>query len=157
MVTPRKRLGEILLEKGLLSDEQLRECLEQQKLTKEFLGSILVKKNLIKEEDLMKCLSQQFGIPYISLKSQYIDWQVCAKFSHLVRSEEKVLPIRQDDLSVTAAISDPLDVMSISKFEELARPKQLKLVLVAPSELKGFIGECKRRTKGSLKDLLSKE
>lgn len=157
MVTPRKRLGEILIERRLVTEEQLRECLDQQKLTKEYLGSILINKKIVKEEDLMKALSAQFNIPYISLKTQYIDWGVCSKFSYVVRSQDKALPIRQDDLSVTVAISDPLDVLSISKFEELAKPKRLKLVLVSHSELKEFINECKKRTRGSVMDLLNRE
>jgi len=157
MADHRKRLGEILMEKGMITEEELKECLEEQRLTKEFLGSILVKKKIVKEEDLMRALSKQFNLPYISLKEKYVDWNVCSKFSHLVRSEEKALPIFQDDLTVTVAVSDPLDVLSISKFEELAKPKRLKVVLVSPSELKSFIAECKKRTLGFLREKLNKE
>ena len=152
----RKRLGEILIEKRLITEEQLAECLEEQKLTKEYVGAILLKKRLIKESDLMSALSVQFQMPFISLKMTYIDWNVSKEFASIIAAEEKILPIAWDDASITAAISNPLDVMSIAKIEERARPKKLKLVLVTQLELLEFLGEFKKRTKGSLKDLLDK-
>ena len=150
----RKRLGEILLERKAITSEQLMECLEEQKFTREYLGAILLKKRLISEDLLMKALSEQFDMPFVSLKNLYVDWSVCLQFSTLVASEQKALPILRDEMSVTVAISDPLDVVSIGKIEEMAWPKRLKLVLVLPEELREFVVECKRRTRNSLKDLL---
>lgn len=153
----RKRLGEILIAKNLITLDQLQECLEEQKFTREYIGAILLKKRLITQEALAKALSQQFDILYISLKNFYVDWNVCLRFSTLVTAQENALPIRADDTAVTVAISDPLDVIGVEKLEEMARPKKIKLVLVTPQELKEFILECKRRTKGPLKSLLEKE
>ncbi len=141
----RKRLGEILVQKKLITAEQLTECLDEQKLTKDYLGAILLKKRLLKEEDLMKALSEQFDMPLISLKTLYIDWDVCLQFAPIVVSEQKVFPISADESSVTVAISNPLDVIAVSKIEDQARPKKLKFVLVPHVELMEFIGECKKK------------
>ncbi len=151
----RKKIGEILVEKGLITNEQLLECLEDQRLTRDYLGAILLRKRLVSEETLLGVLSEQFGIPFVSLKSVYIDWQVCLSFAPLITEEQKVMPIRGDDTTVTVAVSDPLDVISISKIEELANPKKLKLVLVTPAELKECAQECKKKIRDSRKNLLN--
>ena len=141
----RKRLGEILLQKNLITAEQLTECLNEQKLTKDYLGAILLKKRLLKEEDLMKALSEQFDMPFVSLKTRYIDWSVCLQFAPVVIAEQKVFPILSDASSLTVAISNPLDVIAVSKLEEQARPKKIKFVLVSHAELIEFVGECKKK------------
>lgn len=152
-----KRLGEVLVQKKLITAEQLTECLDEQKLTKDYLGAILLKKRLLNEVELMKALSEQFDIPFVSLKTLYIEWDVCLSFASIVTTEQKVFPIRADESSLTVAISNPLDVIAVSKIEEQARPKKLRLVLVSHTELMEFINECKKRAKGSIKNLLEKE
>ncbi len=146
-----------MIEHKLLTQEQLEECLEEQRLTREYLGAILLKKKLLQEEDLMKALAEQFNLSYVSLKTLYIDWNACLQFAPIVLAEKKALPIRQDDLSLTIAIANPLDIVAVGAMEEMARPKKIKIVLVSPHELEEFVQECSKRTKGSLNKLLRKE
>lgn len=152
----RKKLGEILLEKKLITVEQLEECLSEQKLTKEYLGAILLKKGLINESGLMSALSEQFQIPFVNLKTSYIDWKVALEFASIVTKEQKALPILREENTVTVAISNPLDVMAVSSIEEEARPKKIKLILVTQAQLSEFILECKKKAKGSIRNLLNK-
>ena len=67
----RKLLGKILVDKGLITDESLKEALLEQGETKEFLGEILIKKKFIKEVDLLGALSEQFNLPVVSLNDKY--------------------------------------------------------------------------------------
>ncbi|HAJ57354.1 MAG TPA: hypothetical protein DCL35_06255 [Candidatus Omnitrophica bacterium] len=152
----RKRLGEILTEKGIITQEELLECLEEQKFTREYLGAILLKKNLITQEALTRALSEQFGMPYLQLKNLYIDWNVCLRFSSVVVSQGKFLPIGQSDAGITVVMSDPLDVIGIDRIEEIARPKKLKLALVTPQELEEFLMECRKRARAALKNTMGK-
>jgi hypothetical protein len=152
----RKRLGEILLKKKLITREELEECLQQQKVTREYLGAVLLAKNLISQEDLMKALAEQFHVPFMSLKKTYVDWQVCLRFSSVVNKDQKALPIRESELTVTVAISDPLDVMSVSKIEVMAWPKKIKLVLVTHEELQESLAEYKKRAKSHMKEFLNR-
>ena len=71
MANKRKLTGEILVQKGLISQEQLAGALGEQEVTKEFLGAILLKKKWVKEKDLMQALSEHFNIPLVDLKNQY--------------------------------------------------------------------------------------
>lgn len=64
----KKRLGQLLVEKCLLSEEQLMECLAEQQQTKEFLGQMLLRKGLVEEEALFQCLAEQMQLEYYTLE-----------------------------------------------------------------------------------------
>ncbi|HAJ57353.1 MAG TPA: hypothetical protein DCL35_06250 [Candidatus Omnitrophica bacterium] len=152
-----KRVGEILIEKGFVTDAQLKEALSTQEVTHEYLGAILIKKRFIKEEVLLRALSEQFNIPFVSLKEERIDWELSVKYFSLISFSGKAMPIFQDEENVIVAIRDPLDKISLSTIEQSIRPKKLRLILVLESELKEFIDECKRRSHASFKRLLDEE
>ena len=81
MANRQKLTGEILVQKGLISPEQLAGALGEQEVTKEFLGVILLRKKWVKEKDLMLALSEHFNMPLVDLKNQYIDWDAVKHFS----------------------------------------------------------------------------
>ena len=70
---PRKRLGELLLEKGALTQPQLDACLVAQRQTHQRLGVLLVEKGYVTEDLLASALSEALGIPLVSLE-QSADW-----------------------------------------------------------------------------------
>ncbi|MFA5356745.1 MAG: hypothetical protein WC301_05000 [Candidatus Omnitrophota bacterium] len=135
MLKSNKKLGEILTEKGLVTPESLKEALADQAHTGEYLGDILVKKGMIAEKDLLFAVSEQFGIPFVELRNQYIDWQAAKSFSASLVLEYKYLPFKRDNLKVTIAITDPFNVWALKKAEEEARGLQLELVLVSSSDM----------------------
>jgi hypothetical protein len=67
----RKRLGELLIEEGLLKEEQLKEALRIQKDDGALLGEVLVRLNYVTEHDIAMAIAKQFGLPYIDA-SRYI-------------------------------------------------------------------------------------
>jgi len=131
----KKKLGEILIEKGLITPEQLKNALEEQARTKEFLGKILLDRNQIKEPDLLTALSEQFNIPIISLKYRYIDWEFAKSFGASLVLDYKCFPLEKDEWSVTFAITNPLDAWALKKIEEEARGLKIKLVLVSGRDI----------------------
>ncbi|MGE5280577.1 MAG: hypothetical protein ACM3L6_07540 [Deltaproteobacteria bacterium] len=154
-----KRLGEILMGKKLITLKQLEEALsEQQSGRKELmLGKILVRKGLITEDDLMNALSEQCGISYVSLKGEYIDWNLCHKHIQAVAAEKKFFPFKETQNSVWVALSNPLDVAAMAQFEDHVRPKTIKLILVKEEELIELISKCEKEKLSGLKSLLEKE
>src|SRR5438105_839926 len=114
------RLGELLIQKKLITQAQVDSALEQQKLSRDFLGLILVRSGFIREEDLVKVLSEQFHMPVVDLKTQFIDWDLAMRFTPAVVVDHQCLPLFQDDRGITVAILNPLDVQAISKLEEQA-------------------------------------
>ena len=59
MARIKKKIGELLLEENLITEEQLTEALEAQKMTGQKIGQVLVNKGFVKEEDLYKILSEK--------------------------------------------------------------------------------------------------
>ncbi len=154
---PYRKLGEILLAKKIITDAQLNQALAEQRLSKDFLGRLLVKHGWITEQTLLRVLSEQSGIPLVSLKEHYIDWSMTCKYTALVASERKFIPIKEEDEYVTIAIYNPLDVALVAKIDAYVKPKKIKLVLASQDEVEDFVGQCERRAKSSLKNLIDGE
>ena len=148
-----QKLGEILLQRGLVTQEQVDEALREQQLTKEFLGVILIRKGFVAKESFLKALSDQFKIPYVSLKDADVDFNVAMRFSASAITEHKCLPIKQDETHVTIAITNPLDAWGLSKAEEEARPFRVKWVLVSDDEINRLIVLYRQKVKENLRKL----
>lgn len=131
----QKRIGELLLDAGCITSVQLEHALAQQRLTGNFLGAVLVKNGSIKPDALLKALSRQFGIPHESIDPQRIDWRAARPFPPSLLSAGRAFPIRADTWSVTVAIIDPLDAMTLSGIERSAGSRAVKLVLVLEEQL----------------------
>ena len=128
-------IGELLVKKGLITQEQLDMALEEQKIISDFLGAILIRKNFIKESDLLGALSTQYNIPHVELRLDAIDWNAAMRFNLDLVVEHSCLPIREDDNMLWIAITNPLDAHAISESERLARPKGVHLVLISSKEM----------------------
>ena len=72
----KKRLGDVLLEQELITEEQLRECVVVQRKSGANLASILVERGYLNEEDLVITLSEQLGIPHIRVAHYNIPSEV---------------------------------------------------------------------------------
>ena len=150
----QKRLGEMLIEKGLITPEQLTEALEEQKRTKNFLGTILLKRKQVKETDLLQTLSEQLNVPFVDLDHKYIDWEFLKKFSSSLILEHKFLPLHKQDFSITIATANPLDPWALQKAEEETRGFKIKLVLVSETAMEDAIQRYKQHIKGNISKLL---
>ncbi|HBO97493.1 MAG TPA: hypothetical protein DE315_02745 [Candidatus Omnitrophica bacterium] len=139
MANKRKLTGEILVQKGLISQEQLAGALGEQEVTKEFLGAILLKKKWVKEKDLMQALSEHFNIPLVDLKNQYIDWDLVKHFSPSLIMDHHYFPFARDDRSVTMAVINPLDAWSLKRAEEESRGLVLKLALTSQADMEDAV------------------
>jgi len=92
-----KKIGEILVSKGLITEEILNLTLKEQKNTGEFLGEILLKHNYINDKDLIKVLSEQFGFPAVDLENKYIDINLFDDFGKDLIFKYYVIPIKKND------------------------------------------------------------
>lgn len=113
MLRKRRRLGEILVDAGLISETQLQEALAIQKKTGDKLGAVLVNENYVTEFEIMEVLELQLGIPYIDLNSTKTakDIQNLIPFN-LVR-RHGVVPVRLERNKLYVAMEDPLNFIAI--------------------------------------------
>src|SRR5207249_11329777 len=89
-----KQIGDILVEKGLVTEEELQRALAEQEKTGEFLGSALIRMGCISEEQLLQSLSEQLNIPFTNLKHLTIDRAVIQRVPARLVEHYKVMPIR---------------------------------------------------------------
>ncbi len=135
MPSKEEYLGEILVRKGYINNKQLQEALIIQKGSKDFLGKILLQLNYLCEKDLLEALSEQFSVEVVNLQYQYIDWKFVSKFSPSLIVDHRCMPIRQDDWSVTVAVTNPLDTWALKRAEDEAGGFKLRLVLVTENDM----------------------
>ncbi|HNX81810.1 MAG TPA: hypothetical protein PKL77_06650 [Candidatus Omnitrophota bacterium] len=155
MAASPKKLGELLIEKGLISPSQLDAALLEQTRTKEFLGLTLIRRGALKEQDLAKALSEQFKLPIITLKDKFLDWDFLKDFDSELIIEHKCFPVSRTDYSLTVAITNPLDVWAIEKAERQAPPgSKVKLVLTSIGDMADAIARYKEYMRKHISDIL---
>ena len=107
------KLGKILVNAKLITEEQLEKALQIQKREGGRLGSILVKSGFVEEERLLKTLSQKYGIPAIDLSKIEIDSGVVKLVPVEVVKKYSVVPIKRSGTVLSLAMIDPGDVHAL--------------------------------------------
>ena len=148
------QLGELLIKRKLITKNELELALDEQKLTRDFLGLILVRRQYLKEENLLKALSELYRIPFMSLKNEYINWDLAMSFPASVVLDRKCLPFRETDFGISVAILNPLDAVAISQIEEQARNKKINLVLVTSLDMEEVLKAYQKRTAEKIRKML---
>jgi type IV pilus assembly protein PilB len=109
----RPRLGEILLQAGVLTPEQLEDGLRYQKETGQRLGECLVRLGHARQEDVTRALARQAGLPFVDVRRGTIPPAVIAMVPKDVALANNVLPVKAEGKSVILAVTDPLAVFNI--------------------------------------------
>lgn len=117
----RKRIGELLLERGVITREQLEEGLQHHRLTKQRLGVALIHKGFVKEEQLAQALGEALGIPVVDLRTAQVDWSAVhmlrARFCETHDLFPFALEVARGRKQLVVAMSDPLNVPAIEEIE----------------------------------------
>lgn len=92
-----RRIGEILLEKGLITKEQLNRALENQRLTKKALGEVLVELGYVTWEELTEALAEQYNIPMLKDPPRIIAAEVLNSLPRALLEELRIVPIDKRD------------------------------------------------------------
>jgi len=148
-----KLIGQMFIEKGFITDEQVQSAVMEQFKNKIFLGEMLVEKGLITEDDLFETIAEQFDIDFVQLADEKIDWDVSARFSSSMITKHKCLPLRADDETVVLAITNPLDAWVLNIAEKEAAPRKIKIILMKNSDMDAAIKEYQKH---SMQKMLTK-
>lgn len=106
----RQRIGELLLELNILTQQQLDKALKEQKRTGERLGTVLLRMNLISEEDIDYLLGRQLNIPSINLESYTPSQELLTIIPEKIIKKYLVLPISVEGKTLTVATAKPKDL-----------------------------------------------
>ncbi len=113
MAKQRRKLGEILVEWGIVSEGSLTEALEYGMAHRKRLGESLVEMELCTEDDVVKALATQFGLEYIDLEHSPIDRASLDLIPSKLIEDYCVLPLAEDGARLKVIITDPLDLETL--------------------------------------------
>jgi type II secretory ATPase GspE/PulE/Tfp pilus assembly ATPase PilB-like protein len=129
----KKLIGQVLKEKGLITDEQLNQALEYQKNNPaKKIGEILIELGYINYEDLAKALAESLNIPYIDLLKEEIDENLVLRFDIDTLKQYKFIPIKIDELGVVViGLVDPLDYEAINIARSTLNVVNIEIVVIS--------------------------
>jgi hypothetical protein len=130
----KKRLGEILIEDGVLSRESLEEALNHQKNQGGFIGQILIKLGYLSEENLIAALSRQLNIPYLCLANYSINIEAAARFTEENCRRNTFIVFDQDERHVFIGVADPLNESIVADIEQQTHLKP-QVYICTPTEI----------------------
>ncbi|MCG3137890.1 MAG: hypothetical protein HJJLKODD_01745 [Phycisphaerae bacterium] len=113
----RKKVGEILIERGLITKEQLVQALETQKNTRprQLLGEIIVQMGLCTADQIVEALAAAHGIPYARLEPALVDVKVAKILPRRFMLKHHVLPLFFVDGVLTVALSEPTNLYLVEE------------------------------------------
>jgi type IV pilus assembly protein PilB len=112
----KKRLGEFLLETGILDEEGLTRALSEQRTKRGKLGEVIVNLGLATEQEIAQTLSLQLGIPTIDLKNTPVEPQAIELIQEKVARKHLIIPVAIEHRDLHIAMADPL---SFEAFEDV--------------------------------------
>jgi hypothetical protein len=137
---PDAPLGTLIFRAGLLPAETIENALEEGVKTGRRLGEILIERGLLQEEDLTRLLAGQKGLPFVNLRTEPIDPEATRLLSEDQARLFSALPIRFEEGLPLVAVADPTnDVLNRNIREALGQ--DVRFVVAGRTELNEVIGE----------------
>jgi type IV pilus assembly protein PilB len=136
-----KPLGQLLIERKLLSPSQLEEALKIQKEKGGLLGQILVQQGYASEEAVAQALTAQYGFPYLPLRHYVIDPELLKLVPENVARQYCLVPVDRIGDTLTIAMADPLNTKAVEDIELLTRCS-VHVFVSTLSEIQEAIGRC---------------
>ncbi len=146
MARPEKvRLGEILVQQKLLTEDQLKLALEQQKRSGRKLGRVVIEQGYATEEQISEALAKQLQIPYINLKYYNIKPEVAQKLPETQARRFRAIALDENPKTFKIGMADPTD---LNGYDEIGRilKRDIEIAVVTETELLTTIDRVYRRT-----------
>ena len=140
MATKRKRLGELLIDAGLINQEQLAEVLDIQKESGEKLGNIIVNQNYVSEPQIMEVLEFQLGIPFVDLNNTKIPHEVQRVIPYNLIRRHSVIPVKIEMNMLYVAMDDPLNFIAIEDLR-MATSYEIVPMIASKEAINGTISK----------------
>src|SRR3990172_6952138 len=134
------RLGDLLVRKGYLSEEQLRAALLAQKDggRSKLLGEILVELEYCSEDQIVECLATEYGVPYAKLEARLFDPNVVGVLPREYIENNLVLPLFVVRNTLTIAVSEPSNLFLIEEIRGLSG-LEVQIVAATPKDIRRMI------------------
>ena len=128
-----KRLGELLVAAGAITEEELQKGLELQKTSpnKQRLGATLISNHIISEMELIEALQMQLGIEYIDLTKITIPIELAQAVPRNIAKQYQVVPVRLVKDELYLAMSDPTNFYAIEDVRKAVRKRVIPVIAMA--------------------------
>jgi general secretion pathway protein E len=150
----QKKLGEMLIDAGMLSREELEPAIEEARKRQVRLGDYLVEEGLVQAEDLAGTLSRQLGLPIVDLKSQRIQPEALALVPEGYARQNDLIPVELKDGRLVVAMADPGNIQVLEDLENRTR-RDVQATVGIPSDIRGAINRSYRAT-GAIEEQISR-
>ena len=134
----RNRLGGILLAAGLVSVKEDEEALETQHRTGQRLGDVLVQEGLVQDEDIVEARSLQLDIPHVHIAPDQVDPEVARLVPEAIARQYQLVPVSAKEDCLVIAMFDPLDVEAIDLVQRVTR-RNVKPVVASERAIAALI------------------
>ncbi len=113
MSAKKMRLGDLLVDAGKLTHDQLMDALKRQKKSGKKTGELLVHDGYVTERDIIEALDMQLGIPHIDLNNHNIDGQIVRLVPENLAKKHVLIPYSKKNNKLLIAMADPLNILAI--------------------------------------------
>jgi MSHA biogenesis protein MshE len=146
MARPEKvRLGEILVQQKLLSEEQLGLALAEQKRSGRKLGRVFVENGYVTEEQIANALARQLSIPYLNLKFFNVNPEIVRMLPETQARRFRALVLEDRHGTLLVGMSDPTDLFAYDEISRIVK-QTIELAVVNETEVLAVIDRIYRRT-----------
>lgn len=138
MIRQQIRLGDLLIQEGLITQDQLDRALVTQKegIYSKKLGETLVSEGFVSNKEMAIVLSKQLNIEFVDLYGQKIDFNALARFSMPLLLSADAIPYKEDEEYIYVATSDPLNYDALENLERNIATKPIKIFLSFSEDIK---------------------
>jgi MSHA biogenesis protein MshE len=143
----RKRLGDLLVEEGIITEEQVTQALSAQQQTGRKLGDTLIQLGFLSEHQMLEFLSQQLDLPLIDLSRFQVDVEAVQLLPEVHARRLRALVIGQSADTLNVAMSDPADLFAQESIATQLSAYNLQFVIAAEHQLVDGFDRYYRRTK----------
>jgi len=123
-----KRLGEMLLDVGAITEQQLDEALQVQKESGKRLGQVLIEEHYITENDLIETLRLQLGIDFVDLNKSKIDPSLTQYVPRAMARQYRIVPVKLIGDRLYIAMEDPLNFRAIEAVKEATKKRVTPMI-----------------------------
>ncbi|ABZ78390.1 type II secretion system protein E [Shewanella halifaxensis HAW-EB4] len=142
----KMRLGDLLVQEHIITEDQLQQALSEQRNTGKKLGRTLIDLSCITEQQLLQFLSHQLNIPFIDISKRAIATEVVSLLPEVQARRYRALVVEDNGDSVLVAMSDPADLQAMDHLELQLAPKSISIAVVTEEQLLHAFDNLYRRT-----------
>ncbi|WP_024866593.1 GspE/PulE family protein [Butyrivibrio sp. FCS014] len=121
----KRRIGELLIERGLITDNELDFALDMQKLTHEKLGEVLISNKIVTPENIAQALATQLEVDYVDLNKRNISGEMTRIVRRNTARQNHLVPLQKQGDTLFVAMEDPLNYFAM---DEVRKATSLKVV-----------------------------